>query len=58
MTAPAPTSLAQAQDAEQARADYAEWFTAERRAKVWWVIDVVFGALSKPSGAASWPGQT
>lgn len=37
---------AQAEEAERARAEYAEWFNAERRAKVWWEIDVVMGAPS------------
>lgn len=36
------------EDAARARAEYAEWFTDERRARLWWVIDVVFGTLSIP----------
>ena len=39
---------AAADNAASAEADYAEWFTDERRAKVWWAIDVVFGAVSEP----------
>lgn len=41
------TRSAQEADRAAAEAEYAEWFTQERRAKVWWVIDVVFGALSR-----------
>ncbi|MBP6362947.1 MAG: hypothetical protein KA329_05425, partial [Novosphingobium sp.] len=37
-------------DMAAAEAEYAEWFSEERRAKVWWAIDVVFGAVSKPGG--------
>ncbi len=43
---------AQAADERAAEADYAEWFAPERRAKVWWAIDVVFGAASAPDGDA------
>lgn len=45
-------ALIAAQAAEQsaAEADYAEWFSEERRAKVWWAIDVVFGAVSAVDG--------
>ncbi len=44
-------SAEQAQAAEQAdaraaEAEYAEWFSEERRARISWVIDVVFGAVS------------
>jgi hypothetical protein len=44
------TRSAQEADRAAAEAEYAEWFTQERRAKVWWVIDVVFGALSRGDG--------
>ena len=40
----------------RAEAEYAEWFTDERRAKVWCAIDVVFGAVSvddKPDDPAA-----
>ena len=37
-------------DMAAAEAEYAEWFSEERRAKVWWAIDVVFGSVSKPGG--------
>ena len=42
------TLSAAADDAASAEAEYAAWFTDERRAKVWWAIDVVFGAVSAP----------
>ena len=41
---------AQAAEQSAAAADYAEWFNEERRAKVWWAIDVVFGAVSAVDG--------
>ncbi|MBS3928673.1 MAG: hypothetical protein KGZ65_10495 [Sphingomonadales bacterium] len=44
------TRSAHEADRAAAEAEYAEWFTQERRAKVWWVIDVVFGALSRGDG--------
>ncbi|MEO5706656.1 MAG: hypothetical protein ABIT10_05620 [Alteraurantiacibacter sp.] len=31
-------------DYSAAEADYAEWFTPDRRARVWQTIDMVFGA--------------
>ena len=50
LTAAQQAAQTQAEDAARAQAEYTEWFTPERRAKVWWVIDVVFGALSDPDG--------
>lgn len=44
---------AQAAETRAAEADYAEWFSQERRAKVWWAIDVVFGAVSEPDEQAA-----
>jgi hypothetical protein len=41
---------AQAAEQSAAEADYAQWFNEERRAKVWWAIDVVFGAVSAVDG--------
>jgi len=45
-------ALIEAQAAEEraAEADYEEWFTPERRAKVWQAIDVVFGRVSDVGG--------
>ena len=37
-------------EARKAEAEYAEWFNEERRAKIGWVIDVVFGAVSEAGG--------
>ena len=48
---------AAADSAATAEADYAEWFTDERRAKVWWAIDVVFGAVSAPDDDQGTPGE-
>lgn len=41
---------AQAADRAAAETEYTEWFSDERRAKVWWAIDMAFGAVSKPGG--------
>ena len=41
---------AQAADMVAAEAEYSLWFSEDRRAKVWWAIDVVFGAVSEPNG--------
>ena len=41
----------------QAEAEYAEWFTDERRATVWRAIDVVFGVVSAVDGAEGAEGD-
>ncbi len=52
-TGEAPAWAADEDDLQAAEADYAEWFTPDRRARVWQLIDMVFGASPNADDLAS-----